>query len=402
MSRPPLYSSSTRWTSSGFGQVSRSLIRHARKATARAHTAKSSPRSSKFLYWLKLGAAGESSTTPPCAANVPAKPAASRMSLAWEIALEAVRRCGLRQPCTGIREGDQLGPRPPCQQLRQGVVVLIALTAAREQHDVSVTEGLECSDRRLGRGRDAVVNPLHRPVADGLQAMRQSPDAVQARRKRRQIEAGRLDRGQSDRDVLSVVPPAKRHVIRRDDQTGAAANTTVIVHVPAAAVAKRANRGASIRQPEDPQLVGAVLILGAVPIGVLAVQVGHHSDLGTDGQVSQLVARELEHDPRLGVEIEQVDHRPADVPGQLGGGEVAQKVRQHSRRRALALGSGHADHVATLPLRHPQGGGGRDDLAVCKSALDQRLVDRDSGRTNEHVGVSQSRPWPRRAGCHHR
>ena len=58
-----------------------------------------------------------------------------------------------------------------------------------------------------------------------------------------------------------------------------------------------ANRGADPGQLEDPQLVGAVLLLAAVPVGVLAVEVREHGHLRAGREVSDLVARELAHDP---------------------------------------------------------------------------------------------------------
>ncbi len=62
-------------------------------------------------------------------------------------------------------------------------------------------------------------------------------------------------------------------------------------------VAKRANRGADPGQFEEAKLVGAILLLAAVPVGVLAGEVGEHRHLGAGAEVRDLVARQLADDP---------------------------------------------------------------------------------------------------------
>ncbi len=100
----------------------------------------------------------------------------------------------------------------------------------------------------------------------------------------------------------------------------------------------------------------AVRLLGAVPVGVLAVEVGDHGDLGSLLQVGDLVAGELEHHRVGGVGVEQVEGRCTDVAGEMGSRSCRpREVGAERRRRALPLRPRDRRSPAPRPSRRATG-----------------------------------------------
>jgi hypothetical protein len=92
---------------------------------------------------------------------------------------------------------------------------------------------------------------------------------------------------------------------------------------------------------EDPELGVAVTLEGAVPVEMVRLEVEENRDPGTEFlDVLELEARELAHDPLIGLHLtDQLAQRGADVPG----GPRAEHRAQQLGRGRLPVRAGDAD-----------------------------------------------------------
>ena len=184
---------------------------------------------------------GESRTTPPGRASARARATASRMSGA------SIARAGgaPASRAAAIRRGPVVGTPmtlapPAATSTTELRVVLAAVLPAGDQHDLAAGKARERRERRLGRGRDAVVDPQAPrrapPPARAGAAAAGSPERTGQRRRR---DAERFQRRQRAAQVERVVLAAQRQLGARRDQLAVQDRPSVSASHPVGAPSRR-------------------------------------------------------------------------------------------------------------------------------------------------------------------
>ncbi|MCW0438544.1 hypothetical protein NB723_003508 [Xanthomonas sacchari] len=267
-------------------------------------------------------------------------------------------------------------------------------------------------------GADRVVHIGHAVArAQGLQPVRQRPEAIGRRRQRRRIQAQRLHRGQHRAQVAAVVPARQRR-LRAVVHRAVAAVDHLAAHVPAVLAVEPAHlavgqlQGGQLRiggveqgdarprMGDQLELVGDVARLAAVPVQMLGKQVQHQRQLrpcAAAGHVAGLVAGQFDRPVlRRWHRRQHLQQRHADIADQAGAMAAgAQQVRQQRGGGALALGAGDADAAGHHAVRasvfgEPQRGAADEARAARRGGLCLGPVRTDPGRLDHHIERGQA------------
>ena len=139
------------------------------------------------------------------------------------------------------------------------------------------------------------------------------------------------------------------------------------------------------------QLVGVVRLgVAGVPGEVVGVERRHRHDGRGGAGVGRLVARHLD-DPvvDVGRGVGVVGRRAEVAADHDRVSQTAQQVSGHRRRRALALGAGHAQDPRPVGLLQPQAQGADHRRPAGLDVLDLGAVAADPGGLDHHVAAQQ-------------
>ena len=265
--------------------------------------------------------------------------------------------------------------------------------AADDHRHRSITIHIECRDRRLRCGRDAVIDIQHAiHLADLLLTMRQRRKVLGRAQRRSRIDAKRPCHRQRAGQVGQVV--RAREIAVATCRSGHAANVAWSSRRDRAPRDRGNCVAADQRVPrmtQQIQLVAPIRLDAAVPVEMLLMQRGQHGDVALPGEIRRLVARHLDH---RGIQpvARQFRHRHADIARRHRvPADTAQDVRDQRRRRALALGAGDADRPACRRIGEPQIEQRGEPHAVRPRLYHQRIVEADARRLHHHVEAADRR-----------
>src|SRR6266702_2534071 len=265
--------------------------------------------------------------------------------------------------------------------------VLPLAVAAGDENDLRITarESSQGCDRRADVGALGVVVPAHPGrLADPLDAMRESLELAKRREQGLERQAERAAKRERRERVGGVVQADKLHFADREEQVcalrepglAAALDETPVLGAPwdvesesdRLSSGQRHRQAARVAPVEDldavsrkyPRLGAVVVVEAAVAVQMVF---GDVKDRGGGGGKRvcrlELEARELQHPQARGpsqllAAHERIEHRRADIAGDLAVGPRGFRHRAGKRRDgALAVGARHRDDPRS-PLRHRQ------------------------------------------------